>query len=137
MIFLLDTDTIIYWLNGNQDIEKKVTSVGIENLAFSIISKAELYFGAYNSDYTEKNISSIKTLSGKLTIVSFDDKAAMQFGIIKSTLRKQGLPLLDADIFIASIAIANGLTLVTNNERHYSRIQNIEIENWIKKEDHT
>ncbi len=132
MTFLLDTDIIIYWLNGNEDVEKKVTSIGIENLAFSIISKAELYFGAYNSKYTEQNIDNIKALSDKLAIVSFDDKAAMQFGIIKSTLRKQGLPILDADILIASIAIANRLTLVTNNERHYSRIKDIQIENWTK-----
>lgn len=132
MTFLLDTDTIIYWLNGNENVEKKVAYIGIENLAFSIISKAELYFGAYNSGYVEQNINNIKTFSEKLPIVSFDDRAAMQFGIIKSSLRKQGLPLLDADILIASIAIANRLTLVTNNEKHYSRIKDVQIENWAK-----
>jgi predicted nucleic acid-binding protein len=49
--YLFDTDTIIYWLNGNQEIEEKVTKRGIEKMAYSIISQAELYFGAYKSNY--------------------------------------------------------------------------------------
>ncbi len=48
-MYLLDTDTLIYWLNGNQNIERKAQSIGMDSLYYSVISKAELYFGAYNS----------------------------------------------------------------------------------------
>ena len=133
MTYLLDTDTIIYWLNGNQTINQKIAAVGFENLAFSIISKAELYYGAYNSAHVVRNIASIELLSNRMAMLPLNNESASHFGLIKSTLKKQGLPILDADIFIAAIAIANGLTLVTNNEKHYARIQDVQIENWIKK----
>ena len=62
-MYLLDTDTLIYWLNGNQNIEQKALHVGLDNLYYSIISKAELYFGAYNSSSVQQNLSNIQTLA--------------------------------------------------------------------------
>ncbi len=75
-MYLLDTDTLIYWLNGNQNIERKAQSIGMDSLYYSVISKAELYFGAYNSSYVQQNLSNIQTLSQKLSIRPFNDKAA-------------------------------------------------------------
>ncbi|OQY48633.1 MAG: hypothetical protein B6247_24855, partial [Candidatus Parabeggiatoa sp. nov. 2] len=128
-----DTDTIIYWLNGNQEIEDKVEAVGLERIAYSIISQAELYFGAYKSNYVEENIDNIKMLSEKLVMLPFEDKAANIFGYIKSDLKKQGLIILDADIMIASIALAYNLTLVTNNVKHFNRIPDLRLETWKQK----
>ena len=130
-MYLLDTDTLIYWLNGNQEIERKAQSVGLDSLYYAIISKAELYFGAYNSSYIQQNLSNIQTLSQKLSMRPFDDKAANHFGQIKSALRKRGEILSDADIMIVSIAFANNFTLVTNNLKHFARIRGLVVENWI------
>jgi predicted nucleic acid-binding protein len=66
MKYLLDTDTIIYWLKGNQDIEAKACTMGLDSLGYSIISHAELYFGAYNSEHVEKNLQAIQLLRQKL-----------------------------------------------------------------------
>ena len=118
-MYLLDTDTLIYWLNGNQKIERKAQSIGLDSLYYSVISKAELYFGAYNSSYVQQNLS------------NFDDKAANHFGQIKSALKKRGEILSDADIMIVSIAFANNFTLVTNNLKHFARIHNLVTENWV------
>jgi tRNA(fMet)-specific endonuclease VapC len=52
--------------------------------------------------------------------------------MIKADLKRQGNIILDADIMIAAIAIANKLTLVTNNEKHFIRIPNLSLENWAK-----
>jgi len=54
MKYLLDTDTLIYWLKGNKNIEEKALTIGLDQLRYSIISHAELYFGAYNSEQKEK-----------------------------------------------------------------------------------
>lgn len=132
MKYLLDTDTIIYWLNGNQDIEDRAISVGLENISCSIISKAELYYGAYNSEYVEQNLAGIRILSEKITTLSFDDKAAAFFGKTKAYLKRKGRLILDADVMISSIALANDLTLVTNNANHFERITNLRVENWKK-----
>ena len=132
MIYLLDTDTLIYWLKGYKKIEEKIISEGLENITTTIISKAELYFGAYNSKFQTENLNAIKTLSDKLWILDFNDKSALIFGKLKAELKSQGKILLDFDIMISSIAIAYNLILVTNNTKHYARIPDLRIENWIQ-----
>ena len=61
----------------------------------------------------------------------FDTKAAYVYGRIRAELEKCGTPLDLADLEIASIAIANNLTLITNNVRHFKRVPLIQFENWL------
>lgn len=131
MKYLLDTDTLIYWLKGNKNIEEKALIFGLEQLGYSIISHAELYFGAYNSEQKDKNLKAIQVVNQKLALVNFNAESAQLFGMIKADLTQQGNIILDADIMIASIALSNELTLVTNNEKHFNRIPNLSIENWV------
>ncbi len=132
MKYLLDTDTLIFWLKGNKKIEEKALSVGLELIGYSIISHAELYFGAYNSEQIDKNLSAIEIVKQKLTLITFDANAAQLFGKIKADLKQQGNIIMDADIMIASIALSNDLTLVTNNVKHFDRIMQLKIKNWAK-----
>jgi tRNA(fMet)-specific endonuclease VapC len=92
-MYLFDTDTLIYWLNGNQTIENQVNAIGLDKIAYSIISQAELYFGAYKSNYIKENLNNIQILSEKLTRLPFEDKAAKIFGELKSNLKKHGLTI--------------------------------------------
>lgn len=131
MKYLFDTDILIYWLKGNQAIERKAVATGLENIDYSIISLAELYFGAYNSEQIEKNLQAIKIVQQKLSLVNFNDKSAQLFGMIKAQLTQQGNLIMDADILIGSIAQANELILVTNNTKHFQRIPNLPLENWL------
>lgn len=94
MTYLLDTDTLIFWLKGNKNIEEKSLSVGLEQLGYSIISHAELYFGAYNSEQIEKNLSAIEIVKQKLTLIIFDANAAQLFGKIKNAGVQQKAKLI-------------------------------------------
>jgi predicted nucleic acid-binding protein len=132
MKYLLDTDTLIYWLKGNKNIEEKALTIGLDQLRYSIISHAELYFGAYNSEQKDKNLKAIQVVYQKLALVNFNPESAQLFGMIKADLKQQGNIILDADIMIASIALSNELTLVTNNEKHFNRIPKLNIQNWVK-----
>ncbi len=101
-------------------------------LHFSIISKAELYFGAHNSEHISENLDNIQIISETISLLPFDEAAAEKFGTIKADLKKSGLIIMDADIMIASVALANDLTLVTNNTKHFERIAELRIENWVQ-----
>jgi tRNA(fMet)-specific endonuclease VapC len=129
--FLLDTDTLIYWLKGDKHVEAKAMTMGLETLSYSIITQAELYFGAYNSSYLERNRANIQRLMNTLKILPFDEAAANRFGQLKADLKRQGKILLDADLMIAAIALTNQLVLVTNNVKHFERIPELVIENWV------
>ncbi len=96
----------------------------------SSITAAELYFGAYNSVKEEENLSVTEELLAKMKIIPFDEKCGKYFGEIKASLKKKGRIISDSDIFIAATAFSNNLILVTNNETHFERIENLAIENW-------
>lgn len=130
MNYLLDTDTLIYWLKGNKPIEQKALAIGLKYLGYSIISHAELCFGAYNSQQQDKNLKAVQVVNQKLALVNFSTESAQLFGMIKANLKQQGNIILDADIMIAAIALSNKLTFVTNNEKHFIRIPDLSIENW-------
>lgn len=61
--------------------------------------------------------------------VPFDSSAAVEFDRLRGirALKKIGR----ADLLIASIALANRATLVTRNVRHFQRISNLKLENWV------
>jgi len=129
--FLIDTDIIIYWLtNTYPSINRRIQQVGKKSVFISSITVAELYFGAYNSVKKEENLGVTDGLLAKMKIVPFDNKAGKCFGEIKATLKKKGRIISDSDIFIAATAFSNNFILVTNNEAHFGRIENLTIENW-------
>ncbi len=131
MKYLIDTDIIIYWLKGHQAIEQQAQQVGLEQIGFSIVSQAELYFGAYNSSYPERNLEKIQLLANTISVISFTVSAAKIFGSLKANLKKTGNMIMDADLMIASTALAEELTLVRNNVKHFQRISGLVLENWL------
>lgn len=130
MIYLLDTDSIIYWIKGDNNLSKKILTAGFDNISSSIITRSELYYGAYKSKKIEKNLESINKLNKKIQFLDFNDKCQKNFGKLKADLEKRGMTLNDFDLMIASTAISYNLILITNNVRHFSRIENLTIENW-------
>ena len=67
------------------------------------------------------------------TVLLFDTLAlaARTFGALKATLERSGTPLAEPDLRIASIALVRGLILVTCNVRHFQRVPELTVENWI------
>ncbi|RUA33308.1 MAG: type II toxin-antitoxin system VapC family toxin [Bacteroidetes bacterium] len=129
MEYLLDTNICIYFLKGRYGLVEKMDKIGFENLYISEITVAELKFGVEKSDKPEKNRPIINELIDKfkiLTIFSALDIFAKE----KAKLKKEGKILDDFDLLIGSTAAQENMVLVTNNEKHFKRIRNLEIENW-------
>jgi len=131
MNYLLDTDTVIYWMKGNKNISRKVIDSGFHAISIADITKAELYYGAYKSRKIDENIAAIKNISERINFLPFNDHAQSIFGRIKAQLEKEGKRLDDMDLMIASTAITFNLILVTNNDAHFERIAQLKIENWL------
>ena len=67
-----------------------------------------------------------------MSVIGLDREAAPHFGAIKSRLERLGQILADPDLLLAAITLANRASLVTGNRRHYERIAELEIEDWIR-----
>ena len=131
MKFLLDTNICVYWLKGNELIEQKILSVGMDNVALSFINVSELYYGAYKSQRIESNLNMVRQLTETLNVVESDEAISEIFGQLKAELEGAGTIIDDADLFIAACAKVHGLILVTNNLKHFKRIKGLKLENWI------
>lgn len=131
--YILDTDTCIYWLKGKEEVKRKVEKIGVDNLRITIITLAELKYGAFNSQKVSENLKNINDFLGKVKVLLLDEDAAERFGKIKAGLRKTGQLIEDFDILIGSIALSHGGVLVTNNIEHFKRISGLSHENWVQE----
>jgi len=129
--YLLDTNICVYWLKGNEHIEQKVLSVGIDTISISFINVSELYYGAYKSQRVDQNLAIIRRLTERLYVVESDEAISEAFGSLKASLENAGMIIDDADIYIAACARVYGLTLVTNNTKHFRRLKGLKLDNWM------
>ncbi len=128
--YILDTDTCIYWLNGDRQIEKKIVVAGVESVFITVITECELFYGAYKSARVEKNLALLKDLREKLRTIQTSRDVSPLYGRVKADLERKGRALDDADLLIASIVLTSKGILVTNNTSHFSRVLGLQVENW-------
>ena len=131
MKYLLDTNICIYFLKGKFGLVETFDKIGFDNLYISEITIAELKFGAAKSDKPEKNKLVINLLANKFKQIPIFNSLDI-FAVEKARLRNEGNIVDDFDLLIGSTAITNEMILVTNNEKHFNRLKNIQIENWTK-----
>jgi len=129
--YVLDTDTSIYWLNGKEGIREKVGQHSIDQLRTTMITLAELKYGAYNSQRVAENSKNIADFLCKVRVLPLDQQAVDRFGAIKAGLRRKGQPISDFDLLIAAITLEYDGILVTNNLAHFARIPGLRYENWL------
>ncbi len=118
-------------MKGRFELGKKFESLESNSLFISEVTLAELKFGVANSSSPERNTISLNNfLTGVQILPIFD--ALDIYAKEKARLRKTGQIVDEFDLLIGASAIANDLTLVTNNEKHFERLEDITIENWTK-----
>lgn len=133
-MFLFDTDTItnIVKPRPSQNLLAKLANVSKNQQYVSTITISEIVYGAEKSQRPEYHLNNLQSiLLPAVNVVGFDTKEAYVCGRIRAELEKRGTPLDLADLEIASIAIANNLTLITNNVRHFKRVPLLQYENWL------
>jgi predicted nucleic acid-binding protein len=91
----------------------------------------ELYFGAYKSEKVAVNLAKVRTIENAFEVIAADKGSAEIYGMLKATLERSGTPLDDFDLIIAACALTHNLTLVTNNIKHFIRVEGIKLTNWL------
>lgn len=118
-------------MKGRFELNKKFEAAQSDALFISEITLAELKYGVAKSTSPERNNKALSNfLSGVQILPIFD--ALDTFAIEKAKLKKAGRPVDDFDLLIGASAIANGLIMVTNNEKHFKRLSGLKLENWTK-----
>ena len=125
--YLIDTDWIIHYLNGQREIVKRLVSLRKEGLAISVISLAELYEGVYYSTNPEGDKKALDDFLTGVSILGLEDEICKIFGKERVKLRKLKIVIGDFDLLIAATCLCYNLTLLTNNIRHFKMVEGVNI----------
>ena len=126
--YLADSDILIYFLKGKQEVVEKLSLIPMDDLYISRINYTELIYGAYNSARINQNLKIIEPFLDNFKVLEFTQRSSLIFAKEKARLKKNGNIIADMDLMIASIAIENDCTLISNNIKHFERVQNLELE---------
>jgi len=132
-MYLLDTDTVIYSLKGHPTVKINLERHRNAILKISVVTLMELYYGAYKSQKVMSNLGKIKSIEEAIEIVPLGRESAEVFAMLKATLQKAGTSLDDFDLILAACAFAHDLVLVTNNIKHFKRIEGLRLANWTRE----
>lgn len=131
-MFLLDSDTVIFALKGNPAVRANLKVHLEAPIKVSVVTCMELYYGAYKSQKVNSNLAKIRTLEESLEVIPLGPEISGVFGKLKAQLESGGARLDDFDLAIAACALAFDLTLVTNNIKHFQRVEGLKLTNWTK-----
>ena len=132
MIRLLDTNICIYLIKRKPpEVLRRFAAYTVGDLGVSSITSAELCYGAAKSDRSIQNQQALEQFLLPLIIAPFDDMAAQAYGRLRATLERKGMPIRALDTLIAAHALSLSIPLVTNNVAKFSRVPNLDVENWV------
>ncbi len=131
-MYLLDTDTIIYILKGQEAAVLNLREHLNDPLNICAVSLMELYYGAYKSRKVESNLAKVRALEKRIEVLPVGEETAGVFGLTKANLERAGTPLDDFDLCVAACALTHNLVLATNNIRHFRRVEGLRLTNWTR-----
>lgn len=131
--YLLDTCTCAFIFRNKFGVNEKLLEIGIDNCHISEITYAELLFSAENSQNVVHNRILLDNFLENINCISIFNAIPI-YAKEKVRLRRKGTPIDDFDLLIGATAVSEGMTLVTENVKHFTNIQNIKLENWVNRQ---
>jgi len=121
---IIDTDVLVDLLRNVARVVDSISEMERKGclLAITTVNAFELFYGAYKSKNRQKNLTSTKTLLGRLVILKMGVTSAQNAGRIYAELEQEGQPIGLRDAMIGSIALTKGYSLATRNTEHFKKI---------------
>ena len=132
MTYLLDTNICVSYLRGQSTgkIAARLSAARQGDIVLCSVVAAELLYGGHRSSRPSETINQVRQFCSRFRSLPFDDASAEEYGRIRAALASIGKPIGPNDLMIAAIALANGVTLVTNNTAEFGRVPGLSIEDW-------
>ena len=125
--YLLDTDWAISHLHHYDPVVRRLAELAPEGIAISIVTIAELYDGVINGANPEQDDATLRVFLSGFELIDLDIETCRIFAREKGRLRAAGMPIADFDLLIGATALRHGLTLLSNNRRHFGRLPGLDI----------
>jgi tRNA(fMet)-specific endonuclease VapC len=128
---LIDTDIVSLFSRGNPSVVAQFQKYLTQHtyIQISIVTYYEILSGLKHRD-AQQQLSQFLAFTAQNIVLPLTIASIQESADLYAKLRQQGTPVDDIDLLIAGVAIANNLVLVTHNQRHFSRIETLELEDW-------
>lgn len=129
---MLDSDVVSALMRRPfGEVAQRIAAVGENNVATSVLVIAEIRFGVAKSN-ARRQATQLATLLTRLPVLDFAAPADEAYAQVRLGLERKGTPIGGMDMVIAAHALALGHVLVTGNEREFSRVDGLRVENWLR-----
>ena len=131
-MYMFDTDILSNLMrkSPSHELQARIGAVPVEEQFTSSITLGELVYGAHKRR-SERLLKEAERVMAHLQILPFDADAATRYGEIRAELEADGTPIGEADTRIAAIALVRGLIVVTGNIKHFGRVRNLCVQEWL------
>ncbi|CAM4067173.1 type II toxin-antitoxin system tRNA(fMet)-specific endonuclease VapC [Acinetobacter pragensis] len=133
--YLLDTNICIYITKHQPEIVRQHFEKHLPdgNIFISVITLGELCFGAEKSQWKHKALKVIDELTAIIPVIELDETVAEHYAQIRKDLTAKGQIIGNNDLWLAAHARTNNWVMVTNNEKEFLRVEQLQVENWLTK----
>lgn len=130
MIYVLDTNSLIYFFKGMGQVAERILATSPASLAIPSVALYELEVGIAKSSSPERRRQQLNQLLALVSVLPFAAPEASIAARIRADLERAGTPIGVLDTLIAGIALRHGAILVTHNLDEFRRIDRLAIEDW-------
>lgn len=132
MGYLLDSNAISHIVRFPAgQVARRLSEIGAEHVFTSVIVSAEILFGVRRKGSADL-AGKVDAVLSRLTVAPTEKPADQRYAELRCSLEKSGKPIGPNDLFIAAHALALGAVLVTDNEKEFSRVPGLKVENWLR-----
>lgn len=133
-MYCFDTDALSATIRREPSLPlvRRLAQIPPSEQFTTAITMGELLYGASRRGSPRLHDQVRGLIAGALTILPFDESAASVYGPLRAGLEAAGKRVAEPDLRIASITLSRDLILVTGNTRHFARIPDLRVENWLK-----
>jgi tRNA(fMet)-specific endonuclease VapC len=130
--YLLDTNICIHLRQRHPAVVARFRQTEPDECALSVVSLGEMEKGVYRSRSPSRSAHALAELVSLMPVLSLSMEAGRHYGRIAALLETSGRIIGNNDLWIAAHALAEGLIVVTNNEREFARVPDLAVENWTR-----
>ncbi|MGH2365989.1 MAG: type II toxin-antitoxin system VapC family toxin [Chloroflexota bacterium] len=127
MRYLVDTDWVAEYLKGRERAVQLLTSLARDGLAISLITFGEIYEGIYFGHDPQAHERGFREFLRVVQVLPLNRSVMQRFSRVRGELRRHGQLIGDFDLLIAATALHHGLSVITNDQRHFSRVDGLRL----------
>lgn len=127
MAYLLDTTWAANYLRAKTRFIAAIKEREAEGLAISVVTLGELFSGLEEARDRAAAEQGLAEFLSRVRVLGLDEQICRIWGREDARLSRVGKPIGDLDLFIAATALARGLTLCTQNRKHFERVEELKI----------